>query len=201
MDKPAPADHPIHDLIAHRWSPRAFSDRPIEPVQLRSLFEAARWAPSSYNEQPWSFLIATHDDPDQYKKLLSCYGEYNQGWVPPAYLIGIAVAKRKFDRGHKPNRHHLHDVGMALQNLAIQATAMGLASHFMAGFDVDKTRRTFNVPEDYEPATAFVVGHPGDPATLPDDLRKQETGPRTRKPITTFVFTGRFGDVSPVVKQ
>ena len=201
MKNPAPADHPVAEVISHRWSPRAFADKPIAPAQLRSLFEAARWAPSSYNEQPWSLIVATHDDPEQYQKVLSCYGEFNQNWVPPAYLIGIAVGKKKFDRGNKPNRHHLHDVGMALQNLAIQATSMGLYSHFMAGFDMDKTRRTFSVPDDHEPATAFCVGHIGSPDALAADLREKELAPRTRKPISSFVFTGKFGDVSPLVGQ
>lgn len=199
MDKPAPADHPIHDLIAQRWSPRAFSDRPLQPQQIRSLFEAARWAPSSFNEQPWSFIIATRDDEEAYQKLLSCFVEFNQGWVPPAHLIGVAIGKRKFERGNKPNRHHLHDVGLALENLAIQATAMGLATHFMAGFDVEKTRRAYHIPEDHEPATAFVVGHAADAAALPDDVREKELAPRQRKPITSFVYTGRFGETSPLV--
>jgi nitroreductase len=200
MSKPAPVDHPVHPLVAGRWSPRSFADKPIEPQKIKSLFEAARWAPSSYNEQPWSFIVATRDDAENFQKVLSTFVEFNQNWAKGAWLIGVALGKRKFERGNKPNRHNLHDVGMSLENLALQAEADGLTTHFMAGFDLDRVRRTFNVPDDHEPATAFAVGYEGDPEQLGDDLKKQETAPRQRRPITDFVFTGSFGHASPLVK-
>jgi nitroreductase len=200
MSKPAPADHPLHALIAGRWSPRSFVNKPIPAPAIKSLFEAARWAPSSYNEQPWAFIVASQDDPENYQKVLSCLVEFNQSWARNAFLVGIALGKKKFDRGNKPNRHNLHDTGMALQNLALQAEALGLASHFMAGFDIDKVRRTFNVPEDFEPSTAFAVGYEGSPDLLPEEMRQMENSPRSRKPITDFVFTSSFGSTSPLVK-
>ena len=193
MEKPAPAAHPLHELIARRWSPRAFADRPVERQKLLSLFEAARWAPSSYNGQPWRFMVAMKEDPAEFQRMLSCLVEFNQGWAKAAPVLLIAVAAKKFEHDGKPNRHATHDVGMALENLAIQATASGLAVHFMAGFEIAKTRQTYGIPDDYEPITAAALGYPGDPATLPDDLREKELGPRKRKPIEEFVFSGKFG--------
>src|SRR5438067_11420928 len=111
MEKPAPAEHPIHELIARRWSPRLFSDRAVEPEKLRSVLEAARWAPSSFNEQPWSFIVATKDDPAEYERLLGCLVEFNQGWAKAAPVLFISVASLRFSRNQKENRHGMHDVG------------------------------------------------------------------------------------------
>nr|MBI3613172.1 nitroreductase family protein [Nitrospirota bacterium] len=198
MEKPASPDHPIHELLLRRWSPRAFSSRRVEPEQLRCLLEAARWAPSSNNAQPWSFLVATQDDPEEYQRLLSCLREGNIRWAKQAPVLLISVTRLNFEDGRQPNRHAFHDVGLAAANLTLQATTMGLAVHQMAGFFPEKVKEIYAVPADHEPVTAIALGYPGDPATLPDDLRARESATRTRQPIGSFVFSGRWGQRSPL---
>lgn len=193
MDKPAPAAHPIHELISSRWSPRAFADRPVEGEKLLSLFEAARWAPSSFNGQPWHFLLATRDAPAEFERMLGCLVEFNQTWARAAPVLVIAVARLRFEHNNQANGHALHDVGLALSNLALQATSMGLCVHMMAGFDAPMTREVYKVPVDFEPITAAAIGYPGDPGALPPDLKKRELSPRQRKPVESFVFAGEFG--------
>src|SRR5437879_4076372 len=126
MEKLAETQYPIHGLLRRRWSPRAFSSRPVEPDKLRSLWEAARWAPSSYNEQPWSFIVATKDDEAEYARLLSCLVEGNIQWAQHAPVLMVSVARLSFEEDGKPNRHAFHDVGQAVSNLIVQATALGL---------------------------------------------------------------------------
>ncbi|QIR35993.1 nitroreductase family protein [Tolypothrix sp. PCC 7910] len=197
--KLAPTEYPVHDFIRSRWSPRAFSDRAVEPEKLLSLLEAARWAPSSYNHQPWSFIVATKEDATEYNRLLSTLVEFNQGWAKNAPILILAVAKIRTDDG-KTNRHAFHDVGLALENLILQATSLGLFAHQIGGFNPDIAREKYQIPEDYEPATVVTVGYPGDPQNLPDGLRDRELAPRTRKPLTEFVFTGKWGHTSPLLK-
>ncbi len=199
MEKPADVQHPIHDLIKRRWSPRAFSDRSIKPETLQSLLEAARWAPSSNNEQPWSFIVAAKDDPDEFGRLLSCLVEGNSLWAQHAPVLMVSVARLSFEDDGQPNRHAFHDVGQAVANLIVQATALGLMVHQMAGFHPDKVRELYSVPKEFEPVAAMALGYPGDPQSLSDKLKKRELAPRERKPITEFVFTGRWGRTSPVV--
>ncbi|MBM4133887.1 MAG: nitroreductase family protein [Nitrospira sp.] len=198
MDKPANPDHPIHEILQRRWSPRAFSSRRVEPETLRCLLEAARWAPSSNNAQPWSFLVATQDDPGEFQRLLSCLREGNIRWVKQAPVLLISVARLNFEDSRQPNRHAFHDIGLAAANLTVQATAMGLVVHQMAGFFPEKVKELYAVPADHEPVTAIALGYPGDPATLPDDLRERESAMRTREPIGAFVFSGRWGQRSPL---
>jgi nitroreductase len=199
MEKPTDARYPIHDLIRRRWSPRAFADRPVEPEKLRSLLEAARWAPSSFNEQPWNFIVATRENGEEFERMLSCLVEGNVAWAKNAPVLMLSVAKLKFERTGKPNRHAFHDVGLAAENLVIQATALGLVVHQMAGIQVDKAREVYRIPEGYEAVAGIAVGYPGDPATLPEPLREREQAPRTRKPLESFVFTSRWGQASPVL--
>ncbi len=199
MEKPADVQYPIHDLIKRRWSPRAFSDRSIKPETLQSLLEAARWAPSSNNEQPWSFIVAAKDDPDEFGRLLSCLVEGNSLWAQHAPVLMVSVARLSFEDDGQPNRHAFHDVGQAVANLIVQATALGLMVHQMAGFHPDKVRELYSVPKEFEPVAAMALGYPGDPQSLSDKLKKRELAPRERKPITEFVFTGRWGRTSPVV--
>lgn len=195
-DKLALTQYSIHELIARRWSPRAFSDRPVEQEKLLSLLEAARWAASSYNHQPWSFIVATKEDPTEYKRLLSTLVEFNQGWAKNAPVLILAVAKTVTDEG-KSNRHAFHDVGLAIANLAIQATALDLSVHQIAGFIPDAARKEYQIPEEYEPTTVIVVGYSGNPESLSDGLRDREIAPRTRKPLQEFVFTGKWGNSLP----
>jgi nitroreductase len=198
MEKPAETQHPIHDLLRRRWSLRAFADRPVESDKLRSLFEAARWAPSSNNEQPWRFLVATKENKADWDRLFNCLVEGNQKWAYRVPVLMLSVATLAFDDGSR-NRHALHDTGLAAENLVLQATALGLASHQMAGFHVDKARKECGIPDGYEPVAMIAVGYPGDPATLPDSLRERELRPRERNSISDFVFSSTWGVTSPVV--
>ena len=199
MEKPAETRYPIHDLLKRRWSPRAFSERPVERDTLRSLLEAARWAPSSSNEQPWNFIVATKDDQAEHGRLLSCLVEGNRLWAQHAPVLMVSVARVSFEEDGKPNRHAYYDVGQAVADLSVQATALGLMVHQMAGFHPDKVRELYGVPKEFEPVAAIALGYPGDPQSLPEKLRKRELASRERKPLAEFVFTGRWGQTSPVV--
>ena len=201
MTKHARNDYSIHDLLKRRWSPRAFADRPVGTAMLRSLLEAARWAPSSYNEQPWAFLVATRDRPDEFARVLGCLIEFNRTWAGKAPVLMLTFAHLAFDRNGQPNRHALHDVGLAVANLTVQATAEGLAVHQMAGILPDAIRETFHVPKDWEPVSGVAVGYPGDPNSLSDELRKRELAEPTRKPLASFLFEGDWGSPSPLLPE
>jgi nitroreductase len=200
MQKPAPTDVPLQPLIRDRWSPRAFSDKPVSPEVLRSLFEAARWAPSSNNQQPWTYIVATKDDPENFDKILSTLVEFNVGWAKHAPVLALSVALTKVPKDGSPNRVALHDVGSASAQLTFEAVAHGLFVHQMAGFDPEKARSVFSIPQDWEPVAAMAIGYPGDPQTLPDRLRDRELAPRTRKPLSEFVITGTWGHTAPFIK-
>jgi len=190
----------VHDLIKERRSPLAYSDRPVGREELRSLLEAARWAASSYNEQPWHFIVATKEDPEGFERLLGCLVPANALWARNAPVLMLSVAKLTYDSNGAPNRHAFHDVGQAAANLALQATALGLAVHQMGGFDVARAREQFSIPEGYEPVAAIAVGYPGDPESLPEKLRARASAPRTRRGLGEFVFAGRWGRTSPAVE-
>jgi nitroreductase len=199
MQKPAVTDVALHELIRNRWSPRAFSERPVPPEVLRSLFEAARWAPSSSNEQPWAYLVATKNDSENFAKMLGVLVEFNANWATHAPVLALSVAHLKTQREGKPNRVALHDVGSATAQLTFEANDRGLQVHQMAGFDAEKARHTFAVPLDWEPVAAMAIGYPGDPASLTEKLRERELAPRTRKPLSEFVMTGGWGHTAPFV--
>ena len=200
MEKTAQTDHAIEDVLARRWSPRAFADRPIEPEKIQRLFEAARWAASSFNEQPWRFFAATKDDPKAYEQALSCLVEKNQLWARLAPMLIITASKKIFSQNGKPNRVYVHDLGLAVGNLTVQATAMGLYVHQMAGVNLSQAQQVYDIPEDFEPLTAIAVGYPGDLDRLPEQFRQAERGDRTRKPLPEIVFHTRFGEPSPLVQ-
>jgi nitroreductase len=199
MQKPAATDVPLHELIRNRWSPRAFSDKPVAPEVLRSLFEAARWAPSSNNEQPWAYLVAAKDDSENFAKMLGVLVEFNANWAKHAPVLALSVAHLTTQRDGKPNRVALHDVGSASAQLTLEANARGLQVHQMAGFDAEKARQTFAIPPDWEPVAAMAIGYPGDPESLPEKLRDRELAPRTRKPLGEFVMSGGWGHTAPFV--
>lgn len=201
MDKPAPIHHPVHDLLQHRWSPRAFSGDSVAPEILRSLFEGARWAPSSSNEQPWAFLVATRDDPQNHAKMLSTLVEFNQAWAQHAPVLAIAVSELAFERTGKPNRNAFYDTGAAVAGLSFEATSRGLFVHQMAGFDPHKAIELFEIPSGWEPIAAFVIGYPGDPESLPDALRQRELAPRERKPLASFVMEGHWGQTASFIQK
>ncbi len=195
----AATDHPVNELIAARWSPYAFADRPVAREDLLSLFEAARWAASSFNEQPWSYLVATRDDPAEFGRLLSCLVEGNQAWARAAPVLALGCASLNLSRTGQPNAAALHDLGLASANLALEATARDLAVHQMIGILPDRARELYQVPEGVRPLTGLAIGYPGDPAALPENLRARDQGRRPRKPLTGFVFGGRWGTTAPGV--
>ncbi len=193
MSRSAPTKHPVHDLIRDRYSPRTFADREVPPEVLRSMMEAARWAASCFNDQPWSFLVGTRSEPDAYARILACLGQWNQSWAASAPVLMISVAKRTFDHNGTPNRHALHDVGAATAQMTLEALSHGVYLHPMGGFDMDKARETLAIPETHEPVAAIAVGYLGDLASLPEDLREREVGSRERKPASSFVFGAGWG--------
>jgi len=201
MQKPAPSDFPVHDLIRERWSPRAFADKSIPQDVLRSIFEAARWAPSSNNEQPWAYIVATNDDNEDFEKTLSVLVEFNAGWAKSAPVLALAVARLTFAKNNTPNRNAQYDTGAASALLSVEATAQGLAVHQMAGFDPEKARQVFGIPPGWEPIAALAIGYPGDPASLPPHLKDREIAPRTRKPIAEFVMAGQWGHTAPFARK
>lgn len=164
-----------------------------------SLLEAARWAASSSNEQPWYFLVAMRNDQEAFQRTAECLVEFNRGWAQHAGALLLTVAHTKFAKTGKPNHYAAYDLGQAAAHIAIQATELGLATHQMAGLDPAKAHELFSVPEDYEVMTAIAVGYQGAPDSLVEPLKSRETSVRTRKPLEEFVFTGMWGKVSPLV--
>ena len=197
MHNPAKNDHPVLDVIKHRWSPRAYADKPVEIEKLRSLFEAARWAASAFNEQPWRFIVATKDDPAAYDKALGCLVEANQAWAKAAPVIVLTVVQHHFSQNDKPNRVALHDLGQAAAHLALQATDLGLIVHQMAGIDPEKIAKVYGLPEGFTAETGIAIGYPGTPDDLPEGkLREMEKAPRSRKAFDAFVFGDSWGKAS-----
>jgi len=183
-------DHPILDLLVRRWSPRAMSGEALSPGELNRLFEAARWAPSTYNEQEWRFLYAPGGS-SHFETFLALLMEANQAWCKNAGALVVVCSHRVFSRNGKPNPVHSFDAGSAFENLCLQATEMGLVAHGMAGFDRDKTRIELEVPEDYSIEAMIALGRPGDPADLPESAREMEK-PSGRKPIAEISCVGKF---------
>ena len=190
MDNPALTAYPVIPVIANRWSPRSFDpERLVDAQTVGSLFEAARWAPSSSNEQPWRYIVGLNFD-EAHRSILDCLAEGNRLWAGNAPLLFVAVAKTT--RNDRPNPHFAHDVGASLENLFLQAIHLGLHCHYMAGFSVDRARQAFGVPDGFEPVTAGAVGYLGDLNLLPDELKQREQRKRERKPFSEFVFTGAW---------
>jgi nitroreductase len=183
-------DHPVEPLFVARWSPRAMSGEPLSDGEIFTLFEAARWAPSTYNEQEWRFLYARRDTLE-WKSLFDLLVEGNQAWCKNAGLLAVIVAHKVFAKNGKPNPVHLFDCGCAFENLALQGTAMGLVVHGMQGFDYDKARTALAVPDDYAVVAMFAAGRPGEISVLPEKVREGEN-PSGRKPIDEFMCEGKF---------
>ena len=198
MQKPAPTAHPIHDLLKNRWSPRAFSARPVETESILSLFEAARWSPSGGNSQPWAFILTFQSDPEPFGRLLSTLGERNQLWAKHAPVLVLTITNSEREPG-KPNPWATYDLGQAVAHLSIQASALGISVHQMAGFDRQKAREAFNLPDGFDPVTVFTLGYDGEPDTLPGEIREREIGPRVRKPLGEFVFNGAWKE--PILRE
>jgi nitroreductase len=186
--KHAPAVPGVEDLFLRRWSPRAFADKDVSSDDLKKIFEAARWAASSYNEQPWRFFVGRRGDAT-YQKIFDTLVEFNQGWAKSAPVLIFSVASNKFAQNGSHNQYAIHDTGAATAYLSLQATALGLHTHSMAGFDHSKARKTFNVSAEYEIGAVTALGYLGNPETLHDQLRATEESPRTRKALSEFVLT------------
>ncbi len=184
------ADHPIETLFLKRWSPRALSGEPVSQTDLNRLLEAARWAPSTYNEQEWRFLYAHRDTP-QWSTFFGLLMEANQVWCENAGILIVVVSHKVFERNGMPNPVHTFDSGLASENLMLQATAMGLIAHGMGGFDRSKARATLRIPDDYEVQAMIAVGHPGNTDVLPPDVAEREV-PSGRKPIAEISGEGPF---------
>jgi nitroreductase len=191
--KLAKTDHPVQAAIAGRYSPYAFADRKVSRDDLYSIFEAARWAPSSYNEQPWSYVVATRDVPDEYARLLSCLIEGNQAWAKAAPVLALGVVRTRFARNDKPNPAARHDLGQASAYLTFEATARGLAVHQMIGILPDRARELYAIPDHSEALTGIAIGYAADPSQAGEPYRQRDEAPRTRKPLEEFVFVGRYG--------
>lgn len=178
----------VQDLIAYRWSPREFLEKPVEPEKLRRLFEAARWAASCFNEQPWRFVTATRADREQFGRVLSLLVEKNQQWAQSAYLIGFSASRKDFTHNGTPNRFHSHDTGAASATLALEAAGLGLQAHFMGGFDNKRARSEFAVPEEFEIGAAFALGYV--------DEAKARLAVRSRKAVNEVVFGTQWGQAA-----
>lgn len=186
--KHAPQVDGVDENILRRWSPRSFAAREVSTADLKKIFEAARWAASSYNEQPWRFLVGKRGD-STYDKIFSALIEFNQSWAKTAPVLILSLAKTTFTQNSKPNDYHLHDTGAATAYLSLQATELGLHTHSMAGFDKEKARAAFGIPEDFGIGAVTALGYLGDPEALPEQMRQVETAPRTRKALGEIVFS------------
>lgn len=184
----------IHDLLRRRRSPRAFANRPVAREQIHLMLEAARWAPSAFNEQPWRFVVATQEQPEAYERLLGTLNDRNAVWARRAPLLILSVAKLTQGNTDQPNTYAFHDVGLAVGNLLAQATALGLVAHQMGGFDAARAREAVGIPAGFAPVAMIAVGYPGDAEMLPEDLRARERAPRTRKPLSEIVSLGYWSE-------
>ena len=197
-EKHAVTSFPIHPLLAARWSPRAFADRAIPPEDLGSLLEAARWAPSSRNLQPWRFVVADrHRDPQGFARILAALMEGNQVWAQRASLLLVACTQPAPEAGGRTNRYAEYDVGQAMAHFTIQAMACGLHVHQMGGFRRDEARAALDIPDEFEPVVSAAVGYLDAPTALPDDVAERERLPRSRHPLSQVAFRGRWGKTDP----
>ena len=184
---------PTHDIapyILNRWSPRAMTGKPIKDETLMSLFEAARWAPSSYNAQPWRFIYAKRDT-EHWNTLFNLMGEFNQSWTKNASVIIVLIARKNFEHNDKPSVTHMFDAGSAWENLALEASHRNLVAHGMEGFDYDKAKTALKVPDNYSVCAMIAVGERAEKSTLPKNLEKMEA-PSTRRPLNEIVMEGTF---------
>jgi nitroreductase len=182
--KPRPKyNYPVLDLLQKRWSPRAFSSKPIDRNTVLTLFEAARWAASAMNEQPWRFIYATAEEPEKHKKLVQCLIEGNRIWAQSAPLLIMTLVRTNFLKSNQPNKWALHDLGLSIGNLTAQASALDLYVHNMAGFSTDTAQRLFAIPAEYEPVTMIAAGFLGSEEQLPESLKAREIAVQERKPL------------------
>ncbi len=198
MKKPANNDYPINELSRERWSPRAFSNRPVETRHASSLLEAARWAPSANNEQPWRFIIGIKGDAT-WDKIYSTLIGWNQQWAERAPVLLMVVGKEQNSTNGKNNQFVAFDCGQAMAHISLEATNLGLFTHQMGGFSAEKALELFEIPEGYKPLAVMAIGYYGDSDALPQELKERETASRERKELKELVFSGKFGEPSSIV--
>lgn len=196
MEKPAITALDIHPVIKNRWSPRSFSDKAVSSEQLQRILEAARWAPSSFNEQPWRFIVGIKGD-ETYSKLYDCLVEFNQIWAGNAPVLVLAIGKKTSAKGEE-NTVYQYDVGQSMAYITLQAEAEGLKSHQMGGFSKTKARDLFNIPEDFNPMVMSAIGYQDEPEKLKPDFANMEKQPRARKPLSELVFSKKHGNSHPM---
>ncbi len=200
FNKDAETEFPIHELLRRRWSSRSFAETPVEADKIGSLLEAARWAASSFNAQPWGLVLATREQPAAHAQLAECLLPFNRQWAARAPVLMLAVVRNHFEHNQQPNPHAEHDLGLALGNLSVQATALELALHMLAGFDRQRAKQVCGIPDTHEPIVMLAIGYRGSPEDLPDGLRERELAPRRRKPLQDFVFHGKWGQPPEAVQ-
>jgi nitroreductase len=200
MEKLAETKYDIHELLKGRWSPRAFSTRSVEPEKLLSLFEAARWSPSAGNTQPWSYVVTTIDQPE-HAELVEALAGFNKVWAKNAPVLLLAVAKPNPERPGSES-YAFYDLGQSVAHMSIQAEAVGLQVHQMGGFDHAKVSELFDIPELFKPLTVIAIGYSGRVEDLPEPLRERELQVRTRKPLSEFVYGGRWDwPIEPTARE
>jgi nitroreductase len=195
MKKPALNKYPILDSFKHRWSPRAYSDKPVEKEKLRSIFEAARWAPSARNEQPWRFILGQKGD-KTWEKIFESLDAWNQEWTKRAPVLVANVAKTFYEYKHLNNETALYDTGQAVAMMVTEAVNQGLIGHQMGGFNREKAIKLFQIPDGYRPMSVTAIGYYGNASLLPEDMYNSEIEDRKRFPLNDLVFSGSFGNYS-----
>ncbi|SDK83491.1 Nitroreductase [Catalinimonas alkaloidigena] len=190
--KSAKTKYPVHELLRSRWSARAFADKALDEDTLRTLFEAASWAPSSMNEQPWVYLYAHRSDAENFQKFFDCLMPGNQAWADRAAVLVLSLAEKNYQNSGRPNTHAWHDVGAANTNLLLQAASMDIYGHQMGGFDRQKTVQAFDLPEHLEPVCFIALGYLDNPETLEEPFRSRELAERHRKPLEQIAFAGQL---------
>jgi len=193
--KPATTRVKIHELIQARWSPRAFDpDQPVSHDDLLALLEAARWAPSCFNDQPWRFVVCDKStDKTGWQNAFSILAEKNRRWAKNAPVLILAVAMENFNHNGQPNRWAMYDTGAASVSLCLQATAMGMCVHQMGGFDAERAREVFNLPGDCRPMAMMAVGYQADVEVLDDDFKETELAARSRVSLNERFYAGQWG--------
>ncbi len=192
-------DHAIHPILRERYSPYAFDNKIIPQNDLCSLFEAARWTASSFNEQPWHFIVASRDDQQDFQRILSCLMPANAQWACEGSTIALGITRKIFSANGKMNRSAEHDLGQATANIVNEAMSRGIYAHQMAGILPDHAQELYAIPQEYMVVCAMVLGYLGDPMRLPPALRERERYPQERHSLHDFVFSDKWGATAPFV--
>ncbi len=190
VEKIRKTDYPVNPLILDRWSPRSMTGEEMSDKELMGLFEAARWAPSSYNNQPWRFLYAKRNTPS-WRLFFNLMIEFNQGWSKNAAALVLIISGKNFEKNNKPCHTHSFDTGAAWMALALEGASKGYTVHGMEGFDYEKARKDLNVPDDYQVEAMIAIGKRAPADQLPPELQQREV-PSMRKPLQEIAIEGKF---------